>query len=91
MYMQTTASVAALRGVPPGPSSWPFLGNLPDLRAAGDMSRFDVEVLPCTDVKPVAIAMMRPSGPVRVVLRRRAAARANPETHFAKGSRHVAQ
>ena len=55
------------------------------------LSRFDVEVLPCTDVKPVAIAMMRPSGPVRVVLRRRAAARATPETHFAKGSRHASQ
>jgi hypothetical protein len=38
------------------------------------LNRFDVEVLPCADVKPVAIATMRPSRPVRVVLRRRAAA-----------------
>src|SRR5580698_5888951 len=38
--MQTTASSAALRGVPPGPSSWPLLGNLPDMRAAGDMAAY---------------------------------------------------
>jgi cytochrome P450 len=38
--MQTTAGAAALRGVPPGPSSWPVLGNLPDMRAAGDMASY---------------------------------------------------
>lgn len=38
--MVTTASSVALRGVPPGPSSWPFLGNLPDVRAAGDMPAY---------------------------------------------------
>jgi cytochrome P450 len=35
------------------------------------LNRFDVEVLPCADVKPVAVITLRPSGPVRVVLRRR--------------------
>jgi cytochrome P450 len=40
MHMQNTSSSAALRGVPPGPSSWPLLGNLPDMRAAGDMAAY---------------------------------------------------
>jgi cytochrome P450 len=35
------------------------------------LNRFDVEVLPCADVKPVALATMRPSRSVRIVLRRR--------------------
>ena len=35
------------------------------------LNRFDVEVLPCADVKPIALATMRPSRPVRIVLRRR--------------------
>jgi cytochrome P450 len=35
------------------------------------LNRFDVEVLPCADVIPVAIGTMRPSRPVRVVLRPR--------------------
>ena len=39
MHMQTISS-AALRGAPPGPSSWPLLGNLPDIRAAGDMASY---------------------------------------------------
>ena len=35
------------------------------------INRFDVEVLPCADVKPIALGTMRPSRPVRIVLRRR--------------------
>jgi cytochrome P450 len=38
------------------------------------LNRFDVDVLSCADVRPIAIATMRPSNPVRVVLRRRATA-----------------
>jgi cytochrome P450 len=41
------------------------------------LNRFDVEVMPCADVKPIAVATMRPSRPVRVVLRRRSALRAS--------------
>ncbi len=41
------------------------------------LNRFDVDVQSCADVRPVAIATMRPSRPVRVVLRRRAA----PDPH----------
>ena len=41
------------------------------------LTRFDFEVLSCEDVKPVAVATMRPSKPVRVLLRRRVAARAS--------------
>lgn len=40
------------------------------------LNRFDVEVLSCADVRPVAIGTMRPSRPIRVVLRPRAAAHA---------------
>jgi cytochrome P450 len=40
------------------------------------LNRFDIDVLSCADVEPVAIATMRPSRPVRVVVRRRAALRA---------------
>jgi cytochrome P450 len=39
--------------------------------AAQLLSRFDLEVLSCADVRPVAVATVRPSKPVRVVLRRR--------------------
>jgi cytochrome P450 len=35
------------------------------------LTRFDVEVLPCAGVKPIAMVTLRPSEPVRVVLRRR--------------------
>ncbi len=35
------------------------------------LTRFDLQVLSCADVKPVAIATMRPSRPVRIVLQRR--------------------
>jgi cytochrome P450 len=35
------------------------------------LRRFDIEVQPCDDVKPVAVVTMRPSKPVRVVLSRR--------------------
>jgi cytochrome P450 len=38
--MQTTASAAAPRGSPPGPPFWPILGNLPEVRAAGDMPTY---------------------------------------------------
>jgi cytochrome P450 len=40
------------------------------------LNRFDLEVLSCADVRPVAVGTMRPSRPIRVVLRRRAAAHA---------------
>jgi cytochrome P450 len=40
------------------------------------LNRCDVEVLSCADVRPVAVATMRPSRPIRVVLRRRAPAHA---------------
>ena len=35
------------------------------------LNRFDIEVQSCADVKPVAVATVRPSKPVRVVLRER--------------------
>ena len=35
-----TATSAAFRGAPPGPSSWPLVGNLPDVRAAGDLPAY---------------------------------------------------
>jgi hypothetical protein len=37
------------------------------------LNRFDVTVLPCDKVRPVAVATLRPSRPVRVVLRARSA------------------
>jgi cytochrome P450 len=37
------------------------------------LSRFDVRVLPCADVKPMARGTTKPSRPVRLVLRRRSA------------------
>jgi cytochrome P450 len=40
------------------------------------LNRLDFEVLSCADVRPVAVGTMRPSRPIRVVLRRRAAAHA---------------
>src|SRR6516162_2333081 len=36
--MESTTDTPSLRRVPPGPSSWPLLGNVPDMRAAGDMA-----------------------------------------------------
>jgi cytochrome P450 len=39
------------------------------------LNRFDFEIPPC-DVKPIAVATLRPSGPVRIVLRPRALGRA---------------
>jgi cytochrome P450 len=42
------------------------------------LNRFDVEVQSCADVKPVAVATMRPSRPVRVVLLPRQGRRAHP-------------
>jgi len=38
--MEPTAAVSPTGRVPPGPSSWPLLGNLPDMRAAGDMANY---------------------------------------------------
>ena len=34
------------------------------------VNRFDFEIRPCADVRPVAVATLRPSKPVRVVLGR---------------------
>jgi cytochrome P450 len=42
------------------------------------LNRFDVDVLSCADVRPVVVGTMRPSRPVRVVLRRRGARGAHP-------------
>lgn len=42
------------------------------------LNRFDFDVLSCADVKPVVVGTMRPSRPVRVVLRRRGAREAHP-------------
>jgi cytochrome P450 len=39
------------------------------------LTRFDIEVLSCAGVKPIAVGTMRPSAPVRVVVRRRATAK----------------
>jgi cytochrome P450 len=38
--MVSAADNPALRRPPPGPSSWPFLGNLLDFRAAGDAATY---------------------------------------------------
>src|SRR5271170_1159314 len=38
--METNASAPTTRRVPPGPSSLPLVGNLLDIRAAGDMAAF---------------------------------------------------
>lgn len=38
--MDTSGSTSTLRRVPPGPASWPVLGNIPDVRAAGDMALY---------------------------------------------------
>jgi cytochrome P450 len=38
--MDTIPRAAALHRVPPGPSSWPLVGNVPDMRAAGDMAAY---------------------------------------------------
>jgi cytochrome P450 len=43
------------------------------------LNRFDVEVLSCADVRPVAVGTMRPSKPVRVVLKCRRAPDPQPE------------
>jgi cytochrome P450 len=43
------------------------------------LNRFDVEVQSCADVKPVAVATMRPSRPVRVVLLPRQGRLTHPE------------
>jgi cytochrome P450 len=40
MVMETTTSAPALQRIPPGPSSWPLVGNVPDMRAAGDMMAY---------------------------------------------------
>jgi cytochrome P450 len=41
------------------------------------VQRFDIDVAPCADVKPIALATARPSRPIRVVLRTRGAWRAS--------------
>ncbi len=40
MHMDASPVAPVLRRVPPGPSSWPLVGNVPDLRAAGDMATY---------------------------------------------------